>query len=188
VKIHRFRVVLGVLITAWGAATGEVAQAQTTTNYPVSATCSVGGAGGGQLCPTIPTITITTNGLLQAQFTASSLGCSSFKIHWLVDGTEVAATGFVAPGGISGLANLGPVGAGSHVVGLLAEGQLGGCNVGILTSWSGTAAITTDASVVPPVSAPVATPTLSDWSLVAMAVLLAVLAVAGLRTRRTKPD
>lgn len=187
-NMYRFRAALGVLIIACVAAAGEIAQAQTTTNYPVSATCSVGGAGGGQLCPSIPTIPITTNGLLQAQLTASSLGCSSFKIHWLVDGIEVAATGFVAPGGTSGLSNLSPVSPGSHVLGLLAEGQVGGCNVGILASWSGTAAVTTDVSVAPPVAAPVATPTLSQWSLVLMAILLGVLACARLRSRRTKAD
>jgi hypothetical protein len=183
-EMDRFRVVLSVLVIACGVAAGSVAQAQTTTtSYPVSATCSSGGAGSAQLCPTIPTITITTNGLLQVQLVASSLGCSSFRIHWLVDGVEVAVTGFIAPGAASGVFNLGPVSPGSHVLGLLAEGEVGGCNVGILTSWSGIAAVTTDTSVAGPVTAPVATPTVSDWGLILMALLVGVVALGRLRTR-----
>ena len=149
-------------IVASGAAT-----AQTTTSYPVSATCT----GGGQLCNNIANVSVTTTGLLQAEFTPGSFACSSVAIHFLVDGTQVAVTGFVGPGGSpnTGLVNLGPVSAGAHTVGLQAEGTVGGCNVGTLGSWGGTVQITTAGASQP-------IPALSRWG---VAVLLSLLAISG---------
>jgi hypothetical protein len=98
--------------------------------------------------------------------------CSNVAIHFLVDGAEVAVTGFVGAGGSTGFFNLGPVSSGSHTVGLQAEGQVGGCNAGTLGSWAGTAQVTTSAAAA--ASQPI--PTLSDWSL---ALLLALLGFFG---------
>jgi len=153
-------------------------QAQTTTNVPVSAVCT----GGGQLCNNIATIPVSTAGLLQGQFISDGGGaCSDVRIHFLVDGSEVAATGFVAPGGSSAVLNLGPVSSGPHVVGLQAEGQVGGCNVGTLGSWEGTAAITTEA-----LAAAVATavPTLPQWGFIGLGLLLGYLGISYMRRLR----
>lgn len=159
-------------------AAGGVARAQSTTNYPVTAVCS----GGGELCNNVATVTVPTNGLLEAQFISSSpLACSNIAIHFLVDGTEVAVTGFVAPGGSSGVFNLGPVSPGTHAVGLRAEGTVGGCNVGVLGSWAGTAQITTDA-----VAATQPIPTLSAMGLILLSALLGIAGLAhfGAKARR----
>ncbi|HSQ80800.1 MAG TPA: hypothetical protein VLU54_06635 [Casimicrobiaceae bacterium] len=155
------------------------AGAQTTTSYPVTATCS----GGGQLCNNVATVPVATNGLLQAQFVSSSpVACSSIAIHFLVDGTQVAVTGFVAPGASSGFFNLGPVSPGTHTVGLRAEGEVGGCNVGVLGSWAGTVQITVDGVAT---SQPI--PTLSAMGLIVLSALLGILAIrqlgVGMRRR-----
>jgi exosortase sorting signal-containing protein len=166
---------LFLVVFAVGAVASGLASAQ-TTSYPVSATCS----GGGQLCDNVATIPVTTTGLLQAQFIGGSALCSNIRIHFLVDGTEVAVTGFVGASGSSGFFNLGPVSSGSHVLGLQAEGQVGGCNSGTLASWAGTAQVTTAASVA--ATQPV--PTLSEWSLL---LLLALLGIFGALRARQHP-
>jgi hypothetical protein len=154
---------------AIGAAASAIVCAQTTTSYPVSATCS----GGGQLCNNVASVPITTTGLLQVQFVGGGGLCSNIRIHLIVDGTEVAVTGFVGAGGSTGIVNLGPVSSGSHVLGLQAEGQVGGCNVGVLAGWSGTAQVTTNSAAV----LAQAVPTLSEWGVV---LLVAVLGFLGM--------
>ena len=168
-----WRILFRLLIAIAATATG-LANAQTTTSYPVSATCS----GSGQLCNNIATIPITTTGLLQAQFVGGSSLCSNVRIHFLVDGTEVAVTGFVGASASTAVSNLGPVSSGAHILGLQAEGQVGGCNAGTLGSWAGTAQVTTAAAVA--FGQPV--PTLSEWGVI---VLLLSLGIAGaLHARR----
>jgi hypothetical protein len=164
------------VVFAIGAAASGIVYAQTTTSYPVSATCS----GGGQLCNNVATVPITTTGLLQAQFVGGGALCSNIRIHFIVDGTEVAVTGFVGAGGSTGVFNLGPVSSGSHVLGLQAEGQVGGCNSGALGSWSGTAQVTTNGAAV----ASQSIPTLSEWGIV---LLLALLGFFGMLHTPTVP-
>jgi hypothetical protein len=156
-----------------------VAQAQSTTSYPVSGTCT----GAGQLCNSIPSVGVSTTGLLQAQFTLSAAACSNVRIHWLVDGTEVAVSGFVGPTATTTVSNLGPVTSGTHTVGLQAEGQVGGCNAGTLAAWAGTAQITTQTTIA--ATGPIATPTLGEWGLGALGIMLAMAAALGLRGRRS---
>ena len=167
-----FLALLGVVAIA-----GGVCEAQTTTtSHPVTATCS----GGGQLCDNVDTIAITTTGILQAQFVSDApFSCSNVRIHFLVDGSEVAVTGFVPPAGSSSILNLGPVSPGSHTLGLQAEGQVSGCNVGTLASWAGTALVTTgvDASAGNPI------PVMSEWMMVLLTALLG--ALGALYMRRT---
>lgn len=172
-KIVVRRYLCGLALAAGILANG-IGHAQ-TTSYPVSATCS----GGGQLCNNVASIPITTTGLLQAQFVGGLFLCSNIRIHFLVDGTEVAVTGFVGASGATGFFNLGPVSSGSHVLGLQAEGMVGGCNSGVLGSWAGTAQVVTT-------SAASTIPTLSQWGLVLLLALLAALGVLHLRgnTRR----
>jgi exosortase sorting signal-containing protein len=165
-----------VMVLALGVIANGIAFAQTMTSYPVSATCT----GGGQLCNNIATIPITTTGLLQAQFTGGPALCSNLRIHFLVDGTEVAVTGFVGASASTAVFNLSPVSSGSHTLGLQAEGQVGGCNSGTLGSWAGTALVTVAAAAV--ASQPV--PTLSEWGIVSLIVLLGF-AAARANARRT---
>jgi IPTL-CTERM motif len=171
-----------VVIFAFGAVASGLTEAQTTTSYPVSASCS----GSGQLCDTIATIPITTTGLLQAQFVGGAALCSNIRIHFLVDGAEVALTGFVGASGSTGFFNLGPVSSGSHTLGLQAEGQVGGCNSGTLGSWAGTAQVTTSAAIV--AGQPI--PTLSDWALAVLLTLVGFVAVLhiGGNARRTRSE
>ena len=98
--------------------------------------------GGGQLCNVIAPVPINIpaqGGIGEAEFISSSpFACSSVRIHFYVDGTEVAVTGFVGPGGNTGFVSLGNIGTGPHTIGVQAEGESGGCNVGTLFSWAGT--------------------------------------------------
>ena len=75
----------------------------------------------------------------------------------------------------TGLEDLGPVSAGTHVLGLKAEGQVGGCNVGVLGSWAGTAQVTVNA----PATASI--PTLSEWGVALLALLIGLGGLAALR-------
>jgi hypothetical protein len=43
----------------------------------------------------------------------------------------------VGPGTSTAFVSLGFIGTGNHVVGVQAEGEVGGCNVGNLVSWAG---------------------------------------------------
>ena len=128
------------------------AHAQTTVLGPFSVTCT----SSGQLCSPPFTAPVTTSGVLQVQYTASAGHCSNVRVHVLLDGTEVALSAFLAPGASSSVFSLGPVSAGTHTLGLQGEGTVGGCNVGSLVNWGGTATVTVSASPVAatPVPAP----------------------------------
>ena len=104
--------------------------------HAVTATCS----GGGQLCNNIPTFTINVSGaggVGVGKFTPGPLTCSNLRIHFIVDGTEVAVTGFVGPGQFTAFVSLGFISPGKPVIGVQAEGEVSGCNVGNLLSWAG---------------------------------------------------
>lgn len=110
--------------------------ASAAKGHAVTATCS----GGGQLCNNIPTFTINVlgaGGVGEGKFTPGPLTCSDLRVHFIVDGTEVAVTGFVGPGQFTAFVSLGFISPGKHVIGVQAEGQVGGCNVGNLVSWAG---------------------------------------------------
>jgi hypothetical protein len=148
--------------------------AQTTTAHSVGATCS----GGGQLCNNLATFSVTTTGLLQSTFIGGSALCSNIRIHYFVDGVAGPVTGFVGASGSTGSFNLGPVSAGSHTIGLQAEGQTGGCNSGTLAAWAGTAQVTVGAVAQAPI------PALGPLELAALAALLA--AGGSIALRRTR--
>lgn len=153
------------------------AVAQSTTSFPVSATCS----GGGQLCNNLASIPVTTTGLLRSQFTGGGSLCSNVRIHYLVDGTEVAISDFVGANESTATIDLGPVSAGAHVIGLQAEGQLGGCNLGTLGAWAGTALVTVGLPQPLQEAAPV--PTLSEF---ATALLVLMVGIGGIVAMRRK--
>ena len=94
---------------------------------------------------------MTTTGLLQVSYTASPGHCSDVRVHFLVDGAELAVTPFLAPGVTSATFTLSPVSAGTHTLGLQGEGQVGGCNTGSVANWGGSAQVTVDqlAAAVP---------------------------------------
>jgi hypothetical protein len=125
----------GVLILVVSLA--GVFASQSATAVAVGAVCT----GGGQLCNNISTFPLTVGskgGARGVKFISSSpAACSSVRIHFLVDGTEVGISDFVGPGGRTGLVSLGFLPAGKHTIGARAEGELGGCNIGNLVSWAG---------------------------------------------------
>jgi hypothetical protein len=102
----------------------------------IGAVCS----GGGQLCNNKAAFPLSVSGagaVPAARFRAGPFICSNFRIHYFVDGTEVAVTGFVGRLQSTGFVSLGFVAPGGHTVGMQAEGEVSGCNVGNLISWGG---------------------------------------------------
>lgn len=92
---------------------------------------------GGQMCFPAQLFPVTTGGVLRARFTAAPTHCSSIRVHLLVDGAEKTVTEFLPAGQGTAMIDLGPVTAGYHVLGVRAEGTVGGCNSGQLRSWGG---------------------------------------------------
>jgi hypothetical protein len=136
--LRRWALHRGALIPAVsfaGFVASGAASAWFVNTFAVNGTCS----GGGQLCNTISTFSIfvKNGGDGEGQFAPGPLTCSNLRVHFLVDATEVALTGFVGPGQKTGFVSLGFIGAGKHVVGVQAEGEVSGCNAGTLVSWAG---------------------------------------------------
>jgi len=120
----------GLTLFSMGAA------AQTAVNYgPFSINCT----GGAQLCTPAFSTSVSTTGLLRLSYTASPGHCSDVRVHFLVDGVERALSAFLTAGQGSGVFDVGPVNPGTHTITLQAEGRVGGCNVGTLANWGGTA-------------------------------------------------
>ena len=107
----------------------------------------------GELCEPPFDVPVQTGSVLQAQYTVRATHCASVRVHFLVDGALVASSGFLGwPGAPlpfsalpldTGLVDLGPVAPGAHVLGVQAEGQVGGCNSGNLTDWGGSLRVLT---------------------------------------------
>ncbi len=130
--LHRSMLILVALIAGLMAS----GPASAANGHAVGGTCS----GGGQLCNNIATFTINVpgaGGVGEGKFTPGPLTCSNLRIHFIIDGTEVAVTSFAGPGAVTPFVSLGFISPGKHVVGMQAEGQVGGCNVGNLVSWAG---------------------------------------------------
>ncbi len=143
----RIALVLIVLVSGLfaGAATAQ------TSSVPVSVNCTSVGT---QLCTPPFNIPVTTDGVLNVSYTAAPTHCGPIFVHFLVDGVERAATSVLSPGQTSALFALGPVSAGSHVLGVQGEGVVGGCNVGSMSGWGGTVQITVSGSSSAAVPAP----------------------------------
>jgi hypothetical protein len=112
--------------------------ASAAKGHAVGGTCS----GGGQLCNNIATLIINVSGaggVGEGKFTPGPLTCSNLRVHFQIDGAEVAVTGFAGPGEFTAFVSLGFISPGKHVIGVQAEGEVGGCNVGNLVSWAGKA-------------------------------------------------
>jgi len=119
----------------------HVAQATTTiVATPTTCTPAVG-----QLCspPFATAVNLTQTGPITINFTASPHHCSSIEVHVYLDNVLITTSAFLGPGQSTGPILLAAsASAGSHTIGLQAEGEVGGCNSGILASWTGTLAIT----------------------------------------------
>ncbi len=112
-----------------------------------------------QLCDPPFSVSGEIGSVLQVQYFVRSTHCSSVRVHLFVDGTLKATTGFLGwPGAPSpfaelpldtGLVDLGPVSPGAHLISVLAEGQVSGCNVGKPSSWGGSLKVLTNAPISP---------------------------------------
>lgn len=90
-----------------------------------------------QLCEPSAFVTVWTEGALTVDFTASPGHCSPMIAHVFLDGVAKHVSDELAAGASTGRLDLGPVAPGAHVVAVQAEGVLGGCNDGGVSSWSG---------------------------------------------------
>ena len=122
------------------------ASAAQTLSVPISVICA---NPTGELCSPPANIPVTTTGGLLASYAAPASHCGPILIHFLVDGVERAVTPVLAPGEASGTFDLGPVSAGTHVLGIQGEGAVGGCNSGIELGFGGTVQITLSPLSVP---------------------------------------
>ncbi|MDQ3582137.1 MAG: thermonuclease family protein [Pseudomonadota bacterium] len=118
----------------------------------------------GQLCDPPFSVSVETGSILQVQYFVRSTHCSSVRVHIFVDGTLEMTTGFLGwPGAPSpfaelrldtGLAELGPVSPGAHLISVQVEGQVSGCNLDQPLSWGGSLKVLTSplaTTVRPPV-------------------------------------
>lgn len=120
--------------TSTSAASSAASSAATVKDVVVNCTSA------GQVCsPSYTTSTgFTTGQLLQLDFTASPRHCSDISVSFAVDGVVQYTSPFLAPGGATGVIDLGPVSSGMHTVAVQATGRTGGCNRGALSAWTGT--------------------------------------------------
>lgn len=119
--------------------TGQVAAV--TTTHAIGQTCS----GASQLCEPYTRFDVTTNGLLQVEYIASSQHCSDVQVQVFVDfGPNKVTTPFLSANQSSGVLDLGAVSPGHHNLYVKATGRVGGCNTGYLGSWGGTLNVTTN--------------------------------------------
>jgi hypothetical protein len=93
-----------------------------------------------QKCPQIPEVNFTASddGSVLAQFTANSNHCSDIIVDILLDHYQQWQSARVGPGQTVTLGKGFYVTRGNHVLGVRAEGILGGCNTGVLNAWGGT--------------------------------------------------
>lgn len=103
-----------------------------------------------QLCEPLFEVIVDTLAVLRFEYTVVA-HCSSIRLHIFLDDVLNQTTGWLGwPGApapfdvlpLSVMVDLSSV-SGTHKIGLQAEGQVGGCNRGKLTSWGGKLAVTT---------------------------------------------
>jgi hypothetical protein len=121
--------------------------ASTTATSTVSVTCSPS-APLGTVCNPTHNVAISVNCAtkVSASYTAGAGHCAPLRIHFYVDGTQVALSGFVGAAVNTGTISLGTVGTGSHTIGFGGEIGPGGCGTQ-LSSWGGSASVTTSPSL-----------------------------------------
>lgn len=101
---------------------------------------SVNCTSSGQVC--LPdysaSLTVSHSGPLTIMITAATSHCSNVRNVVSLDGSTVAKTPFLGPGGTSGPFSTASVSAGTHTIAVQGIGEVGGCNSGSLISWGGT--------------------------------------------------
>lgn len=109
--------------------------------HPISTVCD---APSGQLCnPTLQTSFEAASSMTLA-FVANSGHCSDIRVHLSVDGAVVFSSAPLGPGVTTGPVEIPLLSAGSHLIGVQAEGVVSGCNTGTLYSWAGTLELATE--------------------------------------------
>lgn len=135
--------VLGRTDRAAASVLTNCTNAECTYDYSsaVSITCFTPRGFGtpGETCRQPYSTTVQTSGRLNVGFQAARNNCSDISVQFSVDGAVRYTSPFLPPGGVAGGWDFGPVSAGDHTVSLVATGRVGGCNTGVLRSWSGVA-------------------------------------------------
>jgi hypothetical protein len=140
---------------------GGIAAAELSKTYDVGvAECKH--ATSDLLCDQVSTVDVQTEGVLRVQFTAAATHCAPVIVHLSVDGAERFVSGPLGPGESAPTQDFGPIVAGSHTLGVQAEGVIGGCNAGTTSSWGGQLAVAVSGAPTvtptPPPAAPTPTP------------------------------
>jgi hypothetical protein len=143
-KTQRLRVITLATVTILGLGLLPAWAAWVTNIYHPIVDCPAPG----QVCNKIYSVEVVTTGALSVQFTASPTHCSEIYMHVLLDGREVTRLGPLAAGEAAAPLELGPVGAGAHLLQLLAEGYKNGCNEGDIIGWGGTLEVVTSTPCV----------------------------------------
>jgi hypothetical protein len=141
VRMKRTLAAIAVLILGSGTGQAWAAEAVQSIAIPTVVCRSTG-----ELCDPPYSVLIAVDGAVDVNFRVPSNYCSSVRIHFLIDGTEVAVSSFLGWLGATdqfadlpletGFITL-PTVPGTHVLGIQAEGQPSGCNVGTLGEWAG---------------------------------------------------
>ena len=93
------------------------------------------------ICNPAQHFTVTTDGALSAEVVADADNCTAIVVRFAVDGAPAFESEGVAPGASTGVAELGPVTAGTHTLSVEADVPISfSCD---FRAWSGTLAVTT---------------------------------------------
>ena len=111
-----------------------------TTAYNVNITCN---PAAGEVCNPIYSTSISSEDIVELQFTAAATNCSAITLVVQQDGFDVYYSDPLGPGDSTPVVDVGPVISGTHVLTVQATGVVGGCNVGTLDSWAGTLTVWT---------------------------------------------
>jgi uncharacterized protein (TIGR03437 family) len=149
---HAYRQVFSTLLltslTAITAALFLSAPLHAQISQNISVTCT----GSGQFCTPFYTTVITAPqaGTMTLTYTVPLNACATWRVHIYVDSTMLGTTGFLQAPALSSGPIAVNVTAGSHTIGLQAEGETGGCDTGTLSAWSGTLSIQLPSSQAAP--------------------------------------
>jgi hypothetical protein len=118
-----------------------------------------------QLCtvPNLVRLSVTKTQKVTLKFKTSEIGCSSIRVNPSINGRSLGWSAFLGWGNQGGSEitktyRLGVLRPGKYLIATLAEGQIGGCNIGYLGSWGGTFIFTGKASSKNPTQSPMKVP------------------------------
>jgi len=140
---HTQRQVFSTLLFASATAITAALLLSSPLHAQINQTISVTCTGSGQLCT--PSYTTVVNvpqaGTMTLNYTAPPNACAVWRVHIYMDSVLLGITGFLQPLALSSGPIAVNISAGSHLIGLQAEGETGGCDLGTLSSWGGTLSI-----------------------------------------------